>query len=239
MAMSYLARPTVVLDTGSGDVKAGFSGEDCPAVEFRPLVGRYRHSRTSVTVPGLGNHSSLVGETVHQYRSALSVTNVLEAANVPNYLNMEQILAHSFDLLDVDPSQHSVLLSDLGTVPAKEVTCQVMFETFQSPSLHLEHPAVLSLYGSGRCTGLVFLSGEGTTLLYPVYEGFTISKGVSRHSVTGGDLTEAAGLHHSHLEEEVVVTRPEDGRVQVPVAEEGVPSLLALLGHRLVANTDV
>ena len=189
MAMSYLARPTVVLDTGSGDVKAGFSGEDCPTVEFRPLVGRYRHSRTSVTVPGLGNHSSLVGETVHQYRSALSVTNVLEAANVPNYLNMEQILAHSFDLLDVDPSQHSVLLSDLGTVPAKEVTCQVMFETFQSPSLHLEHPAVLSLYGSGRCTGLVFLSGEGTTLLYPVYEGFTISTGVSRHSVTGGDLT--------------------------------------------------
>ncbi len=36
--------PTVVLDNGSGMIKAGFAGEDAPSVVFRTIVGRPKHA---------------------------------------------------------------------------------------------------------------------------------------------------------------------------------------------------
>ena len=187
--MSHRGRPALVLDLGSGTVKAGLSGEDYPRVVFPPVVGRYRHSDSRTGVAGLGARSCLVGGDIRYATAGLSVTPGLKEGKLPTCDDLEQILDHSFALLNVDPSQHAVLMSELGLARGKELSCQVIFEKFQSPSLHLEQQAVLSLYGSGRCTGLVFLSGEGTTLLYPVYEGFTISRAVSRHRVTGGALT--------------------------------------------------
>ena len=193
--MSYLARPTLVLDNGCGGVKAGLSDEDYPAVVFPPLIGKYKSnpeaSRDRAFLPPwLGSNSSLLGHQAQQHKSVLSVSNVWERERTPNYEDLEQIWQYGFDLLDVNPEDHAVLLSGVGPVRNKELCSEVMFETFLSPAVFVEHPAVLSLYGSGRCTGLVFLAGESSSLFYPVYEGFTISRAVSRHNVTGGDLTQ-------------------------------------------------
>ena len=194
LTMSYLERPAVVLDNGCGSVKAGLSGEDYPAVVFPPLIGKYRcnpgTTGTPLLPPWLGSNSSLVGSQAQQYKSVLSVKNVWEQGRIPQYEDLEQIWQCGFDLLDVNPEEHSVLLSGVETVRSKELCSEVMFETFLCPAVYVEHPAVLSLYGSGRCTGLVLLSGESSSLLYPVYEGFTISRAVSRHNVTGGVLTQ-------------------------------------------------
>ena len=192
--MSYLERPTLVVDNGCGSVKAGLCGEDYPAVVFAPLVGKYKHNPGAavrpIVPPWLGSKSSLVGSQVQQHKSVLAVNNVWQQDRTPNIEDLEHIWSHSFDLLDVDPEDQAVLLSGLGAVQNKELCSEVMFETFRSPAVYVEHPAVLSLYGSARTTGLVILAGEGPSLLYPVYQGFTISRAVSRHNVTGRDLTE-------------------------------------------------
>lgn len=47
-----------------------------------------------------------------------------------------------------------------------------MFETFRVPALHVAVQAILTLYASGRTTGLVLDSGDGVSHTAPVYEGY-------------------------------------------------------------------
>jgi actin len=46
---------------------------------------------------------------------------------------------------------------------------EIMFETFNVPSLYVAVQAVLSLYSSGRTTGIVLDSGAGVTNTVPIY----------------------------------------------------------------------
>ena len=47
---------------------------------------------------------------------------------------------------------------------------QIMFETFNVPALYVANQCTLALYASGRTTGVVLDSGDGSTFAVPIYE---------------------------------------------------------------------
>lgn len=65
----------------------------------------------------------------------------------------------------------------------------MLFETFNVPALYVSMQAVLSLYATGRVTGVVLDSGDGVTHAVPIYEGFSMPHSIMRVDIAGRDVT--------------------------------------------------
>jgi actin-related protein len=148
----------IVIDNVSDMIKAGFAGSDSPQSVFP---------------------CSKVGPNSPFTRGIIT-----------NWDDMEKIWHHTFyNELSAYPADHPVLLTEppLNPKANRERMTQIMFDTFNVPAFYVGITAVLSLYASGRTTGIVLESSGDMAHAVPVYEGYALP-----HAI--GDLFQPTGL---------------------------------------------
>ncbi|XP_019875136.1 beta-centractin [Aethina tumida] len=180
----------VVIDNGTGVIKAGFAGDQIPKCRFANYVGRPKHVR--VMAGALEGHI-FIGPKAEEHRGLLSIKYPMEHGIVNDWNDMEKIwnYVYSKDQLSTFPEEHPVLLTEapLNPRPNREKAAEILFETFNVPALFISMQAVLSLYSTGRTTGVVLDSGDGVTHSVPIYEGFALPHSIMRSDIAGRDVT--------------------------------------------------
>ncbi|QIW94868.1 hypothetical protein AMS68_000386 [Peltaster fructicola] len=210
--MSDLHNTPIVIDNGSGTIRAGYAGEDHPTCYFPSFVGYPKHTR--VLAGGLEGNL-FIGNKAQELRGLLKIRYPLEHGIVTNWDDMEKIWQYVYtDELKTLSEDHPVLLTEAPLNPRtnRDTAAQILFETFNVPALYTSIQAVLSLYASGRTTGVVLDSGDGVSHAVPVYEGFAIPSSIRRIDVAGRDVTEnlqtllrkAGSVFHTSAEKEIV-----------------------------------
>ena len=64
-----------------------------------------------------------------------------------------------------------------------------MFETFNTPAMYVGIQVVLSLYASGRTTGIIIDSGDGVSHKFSIYEVFSLPHAILRFDLARRYLT--------------------------------------------------
>ncbi|PPQ64396.1 hypothetical protein CVT26_002103 [Gymnopilus dilepis] len=186
-----------------------------PHAQQRQLtnVGRPKHVRV---MAGALEGDVFIGRRAQEYRGLLKIKYPMEHGIVTDWDDMERIWNWVYaEELGTLSEEHPVLLTEAPLNPRsnRDVAAQIFFDTFNVPALFTSVQAVLSLYSSGRTTGIVLDSGDGVTHAVPVFEGFSMPHAIRRVDVAGRDVTDHLQLllrksgHHLHTTAEREVVR--------------------------------
>ncbi|MEA5537220.1 actin family protein [Crocosphaera sp. XPORK-15E] len=106
---------------------------------------------------------------------------------VTNWDGMKDVLSHTFKQLGVDPSQHSIIITEppLNSEVNREKMTQIFFETFKVSGFYLIMRELLALYDGGNLNGTVINFGENGSCLVivPCYQGSPFTHAIIQYSL--------------------------------------------------------
>ena len=185
---------TAVIDNGTGTIKAGLAGHEKPEAKFPTIIGRPKYKGN---VPGNKDEEEDEEEVYVGNSGAgsavLTFSSPIHRGQIENWDDMVKVWQHTFENeLRLESDETPVLITEPPLNPriAREKTAQIFFETLNVPGYFVQVSAILSLFATGRTTGIVLESGDGVSQVVPVYEGYSLLHATEKYNFAGSDLND-------------------------------------------------
>jgi actin-related protein len=199
MEIAFDQEEVVVIDMGTGYIKAGFSGDDLPRCVIPTAIAEKTQeiAEDVKNQPGGGDikpkthymfgNGAIASRETHEYHEPIQRGVVVDMDR------MERLLDHVFEHhLQVKTGNMNLLMTDapMNSKDNKRALCDLVFEKFKVKSFSLMNTAVLSLFSTGSTTGLVTECGQGLTYAAPVFEGYALPHALNYTHISGQDVSE-------------------------------------------------
>jgi actin-related protein len=140
---------------------------------------------------GAGSRKYYVGEQAELQRGMLSMSYPVSQGAVQNWDDWEQLVRGMYEKLKSAPSEQPVLFSVPIQSPLanEQKIAEILFETFSVPTVGGVLAPALSLYASGKDSGVVIEIGDGATQIVPIYQSQIIDEAIIRTNVAGRAMT--------------------------------------------------
>ena len=194
--IEYLKLP-IIVDVGSGEVKAGFSGEEQPKTIFKNYFGepKYKKVLRAFNKENQELNEQYIGEDCEKYMGLIKLRFPVKHGTFEKEQDILSVFNHLYSKLGINSQEikeHPILITEplLNPNVNREKIAYSLFDNLGVPALFFASQPILSLFSTSKTSGTVLESGEGVTQSCVVYEGYSIPCTYERYNYGGGDVTE-------------------------------------------------
>ena len=171
--------PIVLIDIGTRNCKAGLCGDTKPNIIIPTCLGKT-------------NYQFYTTEDVEYDPTIEEIINPIEHGTIKDFECFNIIINKIFEMLGIEPEGQNLVLTEpsLNSIKNRQDLFGYMFETFKIENLFIANQALLSLYSTGKFTGIVVESGAGVTQIAPIFNTRVSTYAVNRIDFGGNELSE-------------------------------------------------
>jgi actin len=242
METEYDLEEHLIIDIGHAYTKVGFSGEDLPFLTVPSIYSTLKETT---------NRNEITFEAKHLYgyehlkSKSKNLYNV-KHLNAGCHKTMMDSEFADFLRVQIESKLEHKTIGDfyvvINTSPIKNkeniIRLGKMFlEDFVCKGVAMMNSSSLSLFSTGRTSGVVVECGEKRSYTIPIFEGYPIYHGLNKNKIGGKHLTEiiAKGIEEAGLPVEMddisTIRKIKDKMLSVPYQKD--------INHYLYTDNDI
>lgn len=178
----------LVVDFGSGSVKADLASKTAPTVVFDSVIGRPKFNK--LVSP---TNEFQVVSPLSDVRGLYDLSRPIQRGILQSESDAQTLLDKVHSELTVNsPRDTPVLLAEppLTSLRQKKMLGELLLEKAGAPCIFFGTQSVLSLYAFGKTDGIILESGDGLTQVSTVLNGYRVDHGTERVNFGGSDVTD-------------------------------------------------
>ena len=198
--MSEIQEPLklpIIIDLGSSEIKAGFSGEEKPKVIFKSYIGEPKYNKvfSALYKVNQGKIEQYIGEDCFKNIGLLKLRHPINHGILSNEQDIMPLFNYIYAKLGINTeeiSEHPLLITEplLNPFSNREKIANALFDYLGIPSVFFASQPILSLFYNSSTSGIILESGEAVSQSCIVYEGYSLPNTYERYDYGGGDVTE-------------------------------------------------
>ena len=188
-------KPVIILDNGSGYLKAGLSTSSIPDITMPALIGRPM-LRYAELVEDIELKPIMIGDEVTPVRSLLDLKYPIKEGIVEDPDDMallwEYAITQKLHVPLDDLKERKVLLTEAPSNPNdnKIKMLDILFEKLGVNMVNIEPQAKLTLFCEGGESGIILDSGDGVSHTIPISHGYIQHHNIKRLNIAGRHITD-------------------------------------------------